>query len=405
MARQSRSVNTDDGPVAAFAADLRALRVKAGSPSYREMEKRANVSYAVLSRADSGYALPTWATTEAYVKACGDDPGSWRVRWERTRAAVDGSRIGAAARTVDDHAGLDPLEAGTPGEFLRSLRLLKVRHGDPSSRELSRRAQLASSTVADVFNPARVRLPNWWLVEKILNALHVGGDDLVAWRQAWTRAAAGAAGPQHQEFDGPARSLLPQAIQLGVEGLYATRAEALQSFAEPLEREIKKGQLGRVWIVGSSMKGFVQVAIGQFDGGTVIDRVVHAGCDLRLVCTHPTSADVRAEQEGRQFGAIYQEIRLNLAHLKRNGVRRENVRYYKGAPTVFAICTSDRMLLNPYPYGSEAFRNFTMIVHKMPNPDTGIFHQYLQKHFEQPWRVAEEINPIEWMELDQRDSG
>jgi len=79
--RPELSVDADAGPVAKFACDLRALRKAAGSPSYRELAKKANYSATVLSRAASGKELPSLSAVIAYVAACGGDADEWRNRW------------------------------------------------------------------------------------------------------------------------------------------------------------------------------------------------------------------------------------------------------------------------------------------------------------------------------------
>ncbi len=48
--------------------------------------------------------------------------------------------------------------------------------------------------------------------------------------------------------------------------------------------------------------------------------------------------------------------------LKNWNVPPENVRLYKGTPTIFAIKTGQEMFLNPYPYGAVAFDSPSFIV-------------------------------------------
>lgn len=84
----------DDGPVAAFAAELRALRVRQGSPSYPEIVARGggpNVG-AVAAILD-GKRFPTWEETRALLAACGEDPEPWRERWERANAQQAGAAV------------------------------------------------------------------------------------------------------------------------------------------------------------------------------------------------------------------------------------------------------------------------------------------------------------------------
>ncbi|MEU3342829.1 helix-turn-helix transcriptional regulator [Streptomyces sp. NPDC006668] len=68
-----------------MAVELRRLRERAGRPSYREMSVRAHVSPSALSEAARGQRWPSWTVVAAYVAACGEDPASWRPRWEALR--------------------------------------------------------------------------------------------------------------------------------------------------------------------------------------------------------------------------------------------------------------------------------------------------------------------------------
>ena len=79
------------------------------------------------------------------------------------------------------------------------------------------------------------------------------------------------------------------------------------------------------------------------------------------------------------------------------GIQREQVRYYPGTPTVFGVATSERMLLNPYPYESESHRCFSMIVRRTKY-GRDIYHQYKEFHFDKPWEHAKEIPEKDWME-------
>lgn len=77
------------GPLAEFAAQLRALREQAGRPTYKRLEKVAGFSASTLSEAAGGAKFPTWDVTLAYVTACGGDAGRWRDRWETTRRVIE----------------------------------------------------------------------------------------------------------------------------------------------------------------------------------------------------------------------------------------------------------------------------------------------------------------------------
>lgn len=378
-----------DSPLAELAAALRALRTQAGNPPYRSMAQKVNLSHTTLSRAATGKSLPTWDVIEAYVTACGGDPRDYRQLWEEASAKIRSSSHQISTARMDAQMiTIDPMTARSVEEFLRMLRDARIVHGSPPYREIGKRSGRPVSTVADVFNVNRRKLPNLLIMESILRAL--GEDEtLQRWRMAWMNLSAPV---EHTPEDDGTRSLIRQANGIGLVGIYPNRGEALGSFVAPLEREIRIG--GRLWIVGSSLKGFCTQTIGRIDGIKAVSRALRAGCDVRILCTHPTGADARAEQEGRKFGAIYLEISVSLANLKEAGLKRQNVRFSKSAPTVFGVCTSDHMLLNPYPYGNEAFLNFSMIVRKTFRD--GIFARYLQDHFERSWASGEEVSEYKW---------
>ncbi|MGV9567979.1 nSTAND1 domain-containing NTPase [Streptomyces sp. NPDC003480] len=69
--------------MARFAAELRKLRVEAGSPTYRVMAQHTGQGASTLSQAAAGERLPTLAVVLAYVKACDGDAAEWEERWRQ----------------------------------------------------------------------------------------------------------------------------------------------------------------------------------------------------------------------------------------------------------------------------------------------------------------------------------
>lgn len=114
MARRPRPVDPAEGPLQAFAYDLRQLREKAGSPTYRVLARKAGYSPATLSEAARGQRRPSLDVTLAYVGACGGDPDEWRLRWHDLAAA----ETGTAAKTAVEAAGepADPGDVAAPAE-------------------------------------------------------------------------------------------------------------------------------------------------------------------------------------------------------------------------------------------------------------------------------------------------
>lgn len=103
MARKPRPVNPDDGPVQAFAFDLRALRESAGNPTYRALARTAGYSPTTLGDAAGGVQLPTLEVTAAYVGACGGDVEAWRARWQEVNRELARERVSVVEET--DEAG------------------------------------------------------------------------------------------------------------------------------------------------------------------------------------------------------------------------------------------------------------------------------------------------------------
>ncbi len=89
MGRKERPLDPADGPVEAFAGELRKLREAAGSPPYSRMASSAHVAKTVLSEAAGGRRPPTWMAVRAYLSALGlvDDSllEEWQQRWSNMR--------------------------------------------------------------------------------------------------------------------------------------------------------------------------------------------------------------------------------------------------------------------------------------------------------------------------------
>jgi hypothetical protein len=101
LPRPERELNPSN-PLHAFAAELRALRERAGNPKYLLMARRSGgVSRTALAEAAGGDHVPTWRTVEGYVVACGDDPGRWIQRWERLQEQMKTPGRAGDATVID----------------------------------------------------------------------------------------------------------------------------------------------------------------------------------------------------------------------------------------------------------------------------------------------------------------
>ncbi len=96
MPRPERALDPSAGIVERFAGDLRLLRQRAGTPSYRTMAGASRYSASTLAEAAAGRRLPALPVVLEYVRACGGDPTGWEERWREAarRLADDRDREG-----------------------------------------------------------------------------------------------------------------------------------------------------------------------------------------------------------------------------------------------------------------------------------------------------------------------
>lgn len=116
MARNPRPIDPSEGPLQAFAVELRRVRELAGDPTYRAMSVRAGFSATTLSEAAGGVRKPSLDVTLAFVGVCGGDPGEWRERWIRLDRALAEQGSSAEAGEAEPAAGPDPAPAPDPHE-------------------------------------------------------------------------------------------------------------------------------------------------------------------------------------------------------------------------------------------------------------------------------------------------
>lgn len=95
--------------IAQFAADLRALRLQADSPTLARLQHDTGISKTVLSSAFGGKHLPSARTVDRTVRACGGDPAEW-IRRRDAIAGHGDSASGPAAspsRLPEDAPAVD----------------------------------------------------------------------------------------------------------------------------------------------------------------------------------------------------------------------------------------------------------------------------------------------------------
>lgn len=172
-------------------------------------------------------------------------------------------------------------------------------------------------------------------------------------------------------------SLVESSSEVGLAKTYISREQALEksNFHAVIERE-KDG----LFVVGSSLLGFLQDRHFKHVVDTLKQKM-HNGIELRFMLTHPLFADFRAAQEGRDPGDIGGEIIKSLRIIASFIVPDEelvSVYLYRGTPTCFGILAKDKMLLNPYPYGRQAYESPCFEF----DSQTPAYNLYRQAHFQ-----------------------
>jgi hypothetical protein len=157
---------------------------------------------------------------------------------------------------------------------------------------------------------------------------------------------------------------------VGLEMIYVNRNEALRDFSEFIQIENEE-----VVIIGSSLLGLFLI-VADFE-----EILKNKPKVFKFILTHPDESENREAPEGRDQGVIRGEIIECIHKLMNWGVPADNIQLYRGSPTVFMIRTSQHMLLNPYPYATEAYRCFCIQVASRG----GIYRQYSEKHYEKVW--------------------
>lgn len=188
---------------------------------------------------------------------------------------------------------------------------------------------------------------------------------------------------------------LSQSKALGIVMAHPDRRTALEHFIPYLRGYVANRSLAerQVVIVASSIKGVIEKFpdLGQHFL-EVIEEAQKSDCNLRILLTHPAYSRHRETQESRQRYDIAKEILHAINWLERRGVKNHQIKLYKGTPTTFMIATHEKMLLNFYPYQTEAFNCFCLEVQNT-GADGSIFRSFYDNHFLKPWEG----------EIDERD--
>ncbi|MBU4502922.1 MAG: hypothetical protein KKA79_10085 [Nanoarchaeota archaeon] len=172
-------------------------------------------------------------------------------------------------------------------------------------------------------------------------------------------------------------SLVESSAEVGLAKTYISREQALEKGNFHIVIEEEKDAL---FIVGSSLLGILQDRHFKHVVDTLKQKI-HDGIEVKFMLTHPLFADFRAAQEGRNRteigGEIVKSLRI-IADLVGSDRGLVTVYLYRGTPTCFGILAKDRMLLNPYPYGRQAYESPCFEFDRQ----TPAYNLYRQAHFQ-----------------------
>ncbi len=175
---------------------------------------------------------------------------------------------------------------------------------------------------------------------------------------------------------------LLQAVRYaGVIGIYKRREMALNAFSRAIDEESRE-----IMVIGSSLKGLLQREEYREIAEKLRFKADRGLVHVKFLLTHPIVADFRAGQENRRPTEIGHEIISSLATLKQWNDKYCHVRLYLGTPTCFAIKTSNKMMINPYPYVAVSYDSPCLLLEYSPEGGTErpsyFFDEFNRGHFE-----------------------
>ncbi|WP_150242173.1 helix-turn-helix domain-containing protein [Streptomyces albofaciens] len=106
-------------PVAAFAEQLRELRLRCFEPTEARLALQMKCGRSSVSAMLNGRRFPSWELTCAFVTACGEEPADWLDRWRNAKRRLDAlrrepdGRAGAVRPAALPDVGGDALLAAT----------------------------------------------------------------------------------------------------------------------------------------------------------------------------------------------------------------------------------------------------------------------------------------------------
>jgi len=173
-----------------------------------------------------------------------------------------------------------------------------------------------------------------------------------------------------------------QSLELGLVGIYPNRLDAI----EEEFYSIIKDEEQDISIVGSTMFGLKGRTVSSEKILNLLQqKTSQPTFRLRILLTHWDSISSRQLQERTDKNVARYVISKELMEavkLLREKKLSQYVKFYKGSPTCTTIVCEEqkRMLVNPYPYESEAINSWTAIFR-----EGNIYTHFKISHVDRPW--------------------
>jgi hypothetical protein len=181
-------------------------------------------------------------------------------------------------------------------------------------------------------------------------------------------------------------TLLSKIQHFGLCDIFRNRLEGTEAILSSLRDENKQ-----FIITGTSLKGLVGMALNEEDEyGAFWQELKDAlkrKVKVNILLTNPGMAHHRSRQEGRLDGEIEAEIIENLIYLVLFKIENPNlaeylsIRLYNGTPSIFMMCTSKKMLINPYPYYATAYNSHSFLI----EGGSALYTSYYHSHYRSAW--------------------
>jgi hypothetical protein len=191
--------------------------------------------------------------------------------------------------------------------------------------------------------------------------------------------------------------------QLGFNNCYSSRNDALKTFlgyAQNIVKEVEvcdqantseRSLQTTVNIVSSSARGlmgYIDREPSQLQKAWR-ELITMQPKNFRLLLTHPAFAHLRQPAEERASGDIELEILKTTIYLHCvAGMKSNELRFYRGSPTVFAIQVGDHILVNPYPYGTMAMD--TLCLEFERGKEGSYIAKFMNMHFNHTWAFMDQ---------------